>query len=100
MQLQSYTIDAEWRKESQAWIATSEDVPGLCAQADSFEELCEIVADLVPELLVLNGCLQEEEAYDIPLDFIAHKAIYSTGCEWVSFITSCAGFWNQPDVTG
>ena len=48
------SIHAQWSDDSKVWIATSEDVIGLCVQADSFEELVMISTDLVPDLLDLN----------------------------------------------
>ena len=38
-----------------AWIATSDDVPGLCCEAATFEELVETVLALAPDLLTANG---------------------------------------------
>ncbi len=43
-------IAAQWDDEAEVWIATSEDVPGLCVEASTFDELVE----LTPELLELN----------------------------------------------
>lgn len=51
----TFEVHAEWVADSGAWIATSEDVPGLCVQADTFDEMVEIVTGLVPELLELNN---------------------------------------------
>ena len=47
-------VHALWDDAAGVWIATSEDVPGLCAQAGTLEELLETVAGLVPDLLELN----------------------------------------------
>lgn len=48
------SIHALWSDDSKVWIATSDDVPGLCVQADSFDELVTISTDFVPDLLDLN----------------------------------------------
>ena len=45
--MKNYEIHAEWDTEAGVWIATSEDVPGLCAQADTFDDLVDIVTGLV-----------------------------------------------------
>jgi hypothetical protein len=50
----AYRVDVAWDEEAGVWIATSENVPGLCAEAASFDALVAVVADLVPELLVAN----------------------------------------------
>lgn len=47
-------IRAERDDEAQVWVATSDDVPGLCVEADTFEKLVKKAADLTPELLELN----------------------------------------------
>jgi predicted RNase H-like HicB family nuclease len=69
----AFRINASWDAEAGVWIATSEDIQGLCAQADTFDELCEVVTELAPELLVANGQLDASKPGDIPLDFLAHR---------------------------
>ena len=55
MSVAAYAVRAEWDPEASVWTATSDDVPGLCAEAATLEELTAVVLDLVPELLVANG---------------------------------------------
>jgi len=43
-----YTVHAEWDPEASVWVATSGDVPGLCAEAPTVEELTAVVLELVP----------------------------------------------------
>ena len=50
----SYAVNAVWDPEASVWVATSEDVPGLVAEASSIEELSEKLKILVPELFELN----------------------------------------------
>lgn len=52
-----YVVNAEWDQDASVWIATSQDVPGLCVQADNLEEVVEVVKTLVPELLEANQAL-------------------------------------------
>ncbi len=59
-----YRVRAEWDDEAQVWIATSDDVPGLCAEAGTLEELTTVVLDLVPELLAANGVTAPDAAAD------------------------------------
>lgn len=47
-------IAAQWDDEAEVWIATSEDVPGLCVEASTFDELVAVATELTPELLELN----------------------------------------------
>lgn len=48
-------IHAQWDDEAQVWIATSDDIPGLCVQADTFDALVDIATGLTPELLEANN---------------------------------------------
>ncbi len=51
----TFEIRAQWDAEAGAWVAESEDVPGLVAEADSPNLLVAKLKVLVPELLELNG---------------------------------------------
>ena len=51
----AFTVRGTWDAEAGTWIASSDDVPGLCCEAATFEELADVVLTLVPELLVANG---------------------------------------------
>jgi hypothetical protein len=73
MRHKTYDIRAEWDEHAAVWIATSGDVPGLCCEAQTFEELLDIVVDLVPELLVENGVLTSAEAAEVPLTVTAER---------------------------
>ena len=55
MNHQSIIVRAVWDEEAHVWIATSEDVPGLVAEAGTMEDLRETVLTRVSELLQLNG---------------------------------------------
>ena len=55
-----YTVQADWDGEAGVWIAASVDVPGLCCEAATFEELVDVVVGLVPELLAANGVAPPE----------------------------------------
>lgn len=50
-----YEIRAQWDAEAAVWVAVSEDVPGLVAEADSPNALAQKLKILIPELLELNG---------------------------------------------
>ena len=49
-----FNIQFMWDNEAQVWVATSDDVPGLVLESDSFDALVERVRYSVPELLELN----------------------------------------------
>jgi predicted RNase H-like HicB family nuclease len=50
-----YEVLAQWDGEAGVWIAESEDVPGLVAEAESPNGLARKLRTLIPELLELNG---------------------------------------------
>ncbi len=52
-----YEVFARWDTEGGVWVAESEDVPGLVAEAESPNVLARKLRVLIPELLELNGLL-------------------------------------------
>ncbi len=55
-----YNIQAFWDTEAEVWVGTSEEVPGLATEADTLENLNDKLREMIPELLVLNGILEED----------------------------------------
>jgi predicted RNase H-like HicB family nuclease len=50
-----YQVIAAWDAEAGVWVATSDDVPGLVAEAATVEGLLDDLRALIPELLELNA---------------------------------------------
>jgi predicted RNase H-like HicB family nuclease len=50
-----YEVLAQWDSDAGVWVAESEDVPGLVAEAESPNGLAQKLRILIPELLELNG---------------------------------------------
>src|ERR1017187_1222678 len=50
-----YEVRAQWDSEAGVWLAESEDVPGLVAEAESPNLLAQKLKVLIPELLELIG---------------------------------------------
>jgi predicted RNase H-like HicB family nuclease len=48
-------VHAEWDAEAGIWVATSSDVPGLAAEAETLEALMAKHGAMIPELLAANG---------------------------------------------
>jgi hypothetical protein len=48
-------ILARWDGESSVWLATSEDVPGLVVEADTWPAMISEVQLVLPELLEVSG---------------------------------------------
>jgi hypothetical protein len=67
--LQSYHIDAFWDAEAKCWVATSEDVPGLTAEAATLELLQHKLNVLIPELLELNN--QHPSLNGVPYELLS-----------------------------
>ena len=57
------SIEFLWDTEAGVWVATSEDVPGLALESESFDALLEKVRVAVPGLLEING--RKAPCYDI-----------------------------------
>jgi hypothetical protein len=51
----SYVVRAKWDDEAKVWVAVSDDVPGLVAEAPSMEKLIKKLRVLIPEMLEANG---------------------------------------------
>ena len=62
-----YHVLARWDNEGGVWVAESDDVPGLVAEAVSPNVLRDKLRVLVPELLELNGVLEKGAR---PVEFI------------------------------
>jgi predicted RNase H-like HicB family nuclease len=69
-------VFAFWDGEAGVYVATSDHVPGLVAEACTVEALIEKLRDLVPELLELNGALPSGDgvAHEIPLVLRSERA--------------------------
>jgi len=49
------TIRAHWDGEASVWLATSDDVPGLVVEADTWPGMINEVELILPELLEVAG---------------------------------------------
>ena len=71
----SIAVTARWDAESHIWWTDGDDVPGLCCQGQTVEELSEAVFALAPDLLVANGAAREGEQVEIVLTAEQRKTI-------------------------
>ena len=53
--IMSYKVNFLRDCEANVWVATSEDVPGLVLESESFDDLLQKVGDAIPELIQLNS---------------------------------------------
>jgi predicted RNase H-like HicB family nuclease len=63
-------VRAEWDEDAQVWVATSDDVPGLVAEADTGESLLIKLRSLIPELLEANGYTAADE---VPFELFSRR---------------------------
>lgn len=49
-----YIVNITWDSTAQVWYATSDDIPGLILESESYDALLERVRLAAPELLELN----------------------------------------------
>jgi len=52
---ETFEVLARWDSEAAVWVAESDDIPGLVAEADSPNNLARKLKILIPELLELNS---------------------------------------------
>jgi len=74
--MNEYQVKAHWDEEAKVWWSESNDVPGLCVEALTFEELEKRLSDLIPDLLILNHIIEESDNKPIRFCVLAEK--YST----------------------
>ena len=63
-------VRAEWDEEAKVWVATSDDVPGLATEAVTMEALTEKLKVMIPELLMANNVLFEDE---VPFEILTRR---------------------------
>jgi hypothetical protein len=73
-----YLVFAEWCHSENIWIASSNEIPGFVAEADSIEALSIKIQSLVPELLLLNN---QATAGEIMIEIIARKFVKTHSLE-------------------
>lgn len=66
-------IHAQWDDEARVWYAISEAVPGLCVEAETFDELVNAATELTPELLELNRVPDHPKPIRDALVFCCHE---------------------------
>lgn len=62
-----YIINFTWDKEACVWIATSNDIPGLVLESESYDALIERARFAALELLELN------DAQPLSLTFLSER---------------------------
>jgi predicted RNase H-like HicB family nuclease len=55
MKNRTYVVQATWDNEAKMWVAESDDIPGVAAEAEDQETLRSKLASLIPEMIELNN---------------------------------------------
>jgi len=76
MEPPTYVINATWDEDAKVWVAVSDDVPGLVAEADDMSQLVNKLKVLIPELLEANGVLPRPDARSsFPIELLTHRRL-------------------------
>ena len=70
---QTIIVRASWDPEARVWVARNEDVPGLVAEAATFEVLQDTVLTRIGELNSLNG--SQSTLPEIPVHILAELTV-------------------------
>jgi Domain of unknown function (DUF1902) len=62
---QDFIVDASWDAEAGVWIATSEAVPGLAVEAETWPSLIREIGFILPELIELNQLKLDAKAFTV-----------------------------------
>ena len=70
-----FNVQVTWDGEAEMWVADSDDIPGLAAEAPDDKALWKKLETLIPELLTLNHVrLNPKKDIEIVLNFHPRKA--------------------------
>jgi Domain of unknown function (DUF1902) len=67
--MKEITVNAEWHEDAKVWVATSEDIWGLAAQAADIETLRAKILPMIADLIELNQVAVHGP--EIPVNIIA-----------------------------
>jgi hypothetical protein len=70
--MESIVVKAEYDAEAQVWYVAETSLPGLNAEADSVEELVQILPAMIQDLLEEDGAWLPDQPDTLPLEVIAH----------------------------
>ncbi|MFO0931063.1 MAG: DUF1902 domain-containing protein, partial [Gemmataceae bacterium] len=72
-------VHAFWDADAGVFVATSDDVPGLVTEAETFEALCAKLRVMIPELLEDNGIAGS--GADVPFTVLAERLEHARGAD-------------------
>ena len=69
MATRTYAIRAKCDNDAKVWVADSDDIPGIAAEAEDREKLQAKLATLIPEMIELNNVAIDPTQ---PLEIVIH----------------------------
>ena len=69
-------VEAAYDHDAGVWFVQESDLPGLSAEAATFEQLCDRLPGMIRDLVEENGWddgHEENECHTVPIEIIAHK---------------------------
>lgn len=75
--MENYFVKAEWDADAGVWYVADTNVPGLCTEAETADELFRKLDSMVPELVGLNSGSHQQR---VPFELIAHRSSTSNHC--------------------
>lgn len=67
-----YQVTAHYDDETDRWTAVSDDIPGLVCEAANMHELKDMIRELAPMLLEMNG---QHAKGPLPINISANMAL-------------------------
>ena len=68
-----FDVKVTWDAEAEMWVADSDDIPGLAAEAPDADSLVKKLTVLIPELLELNEVQVDRGASGIEVALHYHR---------------------------
>jgi len=63
--MSTFTVIAVWDRDAGVWSASSEDIPGLNIEAETWDRLKDKVRDVASELIALNNVPIDKDGGEI-----------------------------------
>ena len=60
-----FVVNASWDAEAGVWLATSDAVPGLAIEAETWPSLIEEIGFVIPDLIELNRLDLDPKAFTV-----------------------------------
>ncbi len=71
--MEQIKVEVIYDKEEMVYVATSNDISGLVAEASTFDLLREKLFYLIPELIQMNGYSKSNPEQSVPVDLLIQE---------------------------